>query len=67
MLFFNVIESIVSDEMYYYFVDCDTHKCIYEGFELPENARDFLLTSIEGGESEHGCYLWFEGSFYNGN
>lgn len=62
MIFFSVIKNLVSDEMYYYFTN--NGKIIYEGFELPENANDFLITWIEGGECGHGPYLAFEGSFY---
>ena len=58
MLFFNVIRYLISNNCYYYFTK--DHEIFYEGFELPENANDFLVLEIEGGESEHGPYLAFE-------
>jgi hypothetical protein len=58
MLYFNVIRNIIAEDMYYYF--SRNGKIFMEGYELPENANDFLILEISGGESEHGEYLAFE-------
>lgn len=57
-VYFNVISSLVSDDCYYYF--CCDDKIIYQGYELPENANDYLVMGISGGENEHGPYLAFD-------
>lgn len=59
MMYFNVLRPIVSDECYYYFVETDG-KLVYEGFELPNELDNLLITDICGGEDGHGCCLYFE-------
>lgn len=58
MLYFNVIRNIIAEDMYYYF--SRNGQAFYQGFQLPENANDFLIIEISGGECEHGEYLAFE-------
>lgn len=57
MVYFNVISSLVSDDCYYF---CRDDKIIYQGYELPENANDYLVYGISGGEDAHGPYLAFD-------
>ena len=56
-MYFNVIRSIISDECYYYFTD--GNKLVYEGFDLPKELDELLITDISGGEDGHGCCLYF--------
>lgn len=58
MIYFNVLRSLVEDEGYYVFYNCD-EEILYEGFDLPKELDELLILSISGGECGKGQTLYF--------